>query len=251
MAKDSISAVLCLILALSVLTSVNPNPLLTACSPTNSSNNSYIKNSPFEQNLNILLQFLTLSTPLTGYNDTSIGDGSNQVYGQSLCRGDVDATDCQKCLENASQGIIKCQTKEAIIWYEVCQIHYSSLEFRKLMVYAGQKPSQNYHRRNVTQSNQFRKTWIELITNLSNKATSKSEKIFASGNTKYPNGNIYGLVQCTRDITRRNCRSCLSSALGDLQGFFPSGEGGIILSGNCNVRFEIYPFYNTSNSEGN
>lgn len=67
-----------------------------------------------------------------------MGDYPNRVFGQALCRGDINRTVCQNYLENARLEIlIKCITNaEAIIWYEVCQIQYS---YQKplMMIYAG------------------------------------------------------------------------------------------------------------------
>ncbi|KAF4398043.1 hypothetical protein G4B88_019764, partial [Cannabis sativa] len=207
---------------------VNSNPLLSDCIPTTVS-----YTSSFEHNLKTLLKSLVNNTPSsTGYKDTSYGDGLDQVYGQALCRGDVNVTDCQKCLESASQGIMnKCKTTRAIIWYEVCQIHYFPYDFRKMQIYAGKKPEKSYHRKKVAHPDQFRLAWTKLIKKLSDEAINDSNgTMFKTGDTEYSKGKIYGLVQCTRDIPKRECKICLRSALGDIQGFFPSEEGGIILS---------------------
>ncbi|XP_030491310.2 cysteine-rich receptor-like protein kinase 15 isoform X1 [Cannabis sativa] len=226
---------------------VNSNPLLSDCIPTTVS-----YTSSFEHNLKTLLKSLVNNTPSsTGYNDTSYGEGLDQVYGQALCRGDVNVTDCQKCLESASQGIMnKCKTTRAIIWYEVCQIHYFPYDFRKMQIYAGKKPEKSYHRKKVAHPDQFRLAWTKLIKKLSDEAINDSNgTMFKTGDTEYSKGKIYGLVQCTRDIPKRECKICLRSALGDIQGFFPSEEGGIILSSNCNVRFEIFRFFYTQSSK--
>ncbi|KAF4350870.1 hypothetical protein F8388_008052 [Cannabis sativa] len=226
---------------------VNSNPLLSDCIPTTVS-----YTSSFEHNLKTLLKSLVNNTPSsTGYKDTSYGDGLDQVYGQALCRGDVNVTDCQKCLESASQGIMnKCKTTRAIIWYEVCQIHYFPYDFRKMQIYAGKKPEKSYHRKKVAHPDQFRLAWTKLIKKLSDEAINDSNgTMFKTGDTEYSKGKIYGLVQCTRDIPKRECKICLRSALGDIQGFFPSEEGGIILSSNCNVRFEIFRFFYTQSSK--
>ncbi|PON41058.1 Mitogen-activated protein kinase kinase kinase [Parasponia andersonii] len=250
MDKEAISAMLYSLIALSLLTPVNPNPLQKYCDGTQLSGN----NSPFEKNLNILLQSLVSSTPLTGYNHTSFGNGSDRVYGQALCRGDVGAMDCQKCLENASQEVTTfCQRKQAILWYDLCQIRYSSQSFFQMMVYAGKEPDKNYSRENVSRPDQFRRILKEFITRLSDYAAFvDSETMFALGDTKYSKkGKIYGLAQCTRDITKTECRNCLTNALGDLKACCSSKEGGFVFSSSCSVRFDVSPFFNTSSSEAN
>jgi hypothetical protein len=73
------------------------------------------------------------------------------------------------------------------------------------------------------------------------------KRMFATGEIKFSKKEtIYGLVQCTRDIPNTSCSSCLVSALGDLQTCCDSREGGIIVSKNCNMRFELHQFYNAS-----
>ncbi|RVW21219.1 Cysteine-rich receptor-like protein kinase 11 [Vitis vinifera] len=79
--KDSLSAMLLLLPSLVLLlTPVTGDPLDKVCS-----NKTYTPNSPFENNL------------------------------KGLLRGDVAAKDCENCVENASQEIMKvCKSEEAI-----------------------------------------------------------------------------------------------------------------------------------------
>ena len=53
-------------------------------------------------------------------------------------------------------------------------------------------------------------------------------------------------VQCTRDISDVFCSNCLESAIGDLKACCYSREGGIVVSRNCNVRYQLYRFYSSS-----
>ena len=80
--------------------------LLDIFCPNNSRN--YTQNSPFENRLKQLLELLPSNTSITGFYNTSIGDGDYQdtVYGQALCRGDVNSTACRNCIQNASQKIL-------------------------------------------------------------------------------------------------------------------------------------------------
>ncbi|CAL5410904.1 unnamed protein product [Camellia sinensis] len=56
---------------------------------------------------------------------------------------------------------------------------------------------------------------------------------------------------CTRDISRRDCRVCLNSEFGDLDGCCDYRQGGTVLSRNCNMRFQLYPFYHEPTVNGN
>lgn len=92
------------------------DPLYTFCS---NDTRNYTLTSPFGNNLKLLLEALPSFTQLTGFNCTSIGKAPHEVYGQALCRGDVNSSAGQTCVKDASQEIFKaCKSKEAILWYD-------------------------------------------------------------------------------------------------------------------------------------
>ncbi|KAL6197578.1 hypothetical protein ACLB2K_033186 [Fragaria x ananassa] len=208
---------------------------------------SYTASSPFENNVKLLLESLSSNTSISGgfYNDT-IGNSPDQVYGQALCRGDVNSTVCQSCVHDASQEILKrCKNQEAIIWYEQCQVHYSSSPFFSLMVYTGKYPEKNKLEKNVSNPNQFDDVLNNSMKKLLDQTAYISKHMFATVHMKFSrNQSIYGLQQCTRDIIRSECHKCLEIALAELRKCCSTLEGGTIVSRNCNVRFELYQFFN-------
>ncbi|XP_015885062.3 cysteine-rich receptor-like protein kinase 25 isoform X2 [Ziziphus jujuba] len=250
MNKDAtFSATLSLTLVLSVLTPVSPYRLLTCCNTDN-----LTATSQFYHNLQILLESLPSNTSLAnGYFHDHIGDGNDRVYGQALCRGDVNRKDCMKCLENATQQVMNmCKRYEdSITWFDLCQIRYSSRNFTSMMEYAGKYPPQNSLRKSVKNPNKFGEKWIYLMDTLSVEAAFKNSKaMFAAGEIRVSEKEtIYGLVQCTRDIPPNQCKTCLDSALGDLKTCCSKREGGTVISANCNVRFELSLFHNASNPQ--
>ncbi|CAL5408450.1 unnamed protein product [Camellia sinensis] len=64
------------------------------------------------------------------------------------------------------------------------------------------------------------------------------------------NESIYGLVQCTRDISHSDCRGCLNDEFGDLEACCSYRQGGTIFSRNCNMRFQLFQFYNEPTING-
>ncbi|CAK7350951.1 unnamed protein product, partial [Dovyalis caffra] len=215
------------------------------------SNNTgnYTLNSPFENNLKLLLQTLPSITSLTGFNYTSVGEFPAKVYGQALCRGDVNSSACQACVEKASQEIFDdCASfKDAIIWYELCQVHYSFQNMTSLYVYTGKYPDWDSQENFVSDPVHFSDVLMYLMTNLSNEAAFNPSKLmFATGEIKFRRETVYGHSQCTRDIIADDCQTCLKTALAELEGCCSSRQGGIIVSRNCNVRFELYKYYNAS-----
>lgn len=230
-----------------IFTLISAEPHFTFCPDTA---HNYELNSTFEKNLRSLFDSLPLKTSLNeGFYNTSVGNGTNSVYVQALCRGDVTSKVCHNCVQNASQEIMKqCQREEAIIWYELCQIQYSYSNFFGSNVYTGKYPDSDYEMKNVSDPAHFHVIWKDFMENLIVKvAFGHSELMFATGKTKISESEtIYGLVQCTRDVSHEICKSCLDSAFGDLDGLCGFRQGGTVFSRSCNMRFELYQFYSRS-----
>jgi hypothetical protein len=248
MEKYVLSAMIFLIIPLLIRPILaSEDPVYTFCRPDS---RNYTPNSPFENNLKLLLQYsLPSNTSVKGFYNDSNGEDP-KVYGQALCRGDVNSTVCRDCIKNASQEILKqCKSEEATIWFELCQVRYSRQSFSPLMVYFGKYPEHIYLEKNLSINPVH---FDQVLTYLMKKISSEAafgplKRMFATGEIKFSRKEtIYGLVQCTRDISETSCDSCLVHALGDLHACCDSRQGGIIVSVNCNVRFELYQFYNAS-----
>ncbi|OIT35706.1 cysteine-rich receptor-like protein kinase 10 [Nicotiana attenuata] len=55
---------------------------------------------------------------------------------------------------------------------------------------------------------------------------------------------LYTLAQCTPDLSDSSCDRCLSTAIGNLPRH--GSRGGRVLLPSCNVRYELYSFYNVT-----
>ena len=228
------------------------DPLDTYC-PTESEFPFYTPSSTFHNNLKVLLGLLPSNTASNkGFNDTSVGEGVDKVYGQALCRGDItNSTVCRECIEKASQDIMnRCRSQNALIWYELCQVRYSFQMFFSSMDYTGKYPDHNLQEKNSSDPSGFDQVLAYLMNNLSQEAAfNPAKNMFAAGEVQFSGmKTIYGLVQCTRDLSETDCGSCLSSALTELTACCSYREGGIILSRTCNARFELYKFFNNSSA---
>lgn len=119
-----------------------------------------------------------------------------------------------------------------------------------MQVYTGKYPDWDAQEKSISNPDQFNQILKYLLSNLSTEAAfNPSRRMFATGEVKFSaKQTIYGLVQCTRDISTGDCKICLDSASGDLDACCFGKQGGIILSRNCDMRFEMYTFYNASSS---
>lgn len=215
-------------------------PNFTSCS----GRDNYTPNSSFEKSLNSLLNLLSLKAPKHGYYKFTLGSGGDQVYGQALCRGDVTRKSCQDCVANASREVIKqCPLdREAISWYEKCQVQYSfSPDFSD--TYAAKFPDSNDQENwVVVHRDQYKAQLMQLMNNLS-KETYGSKSMFATRKTKFEGTTIYALSQCLSDIKESSCETCLYKALEELYGCCGYRQGGTVFSRSCNVRFSVNKFY--------
>ncbi|KAL3624683.1 hypothetical protein CASFOL_031351 [Castilleja foliolosa] len=231
-----------LISSLLIQTAISVDPLFSICSSTSQ---NYTTNSPYETNLNNLLGNLYLKTPPTGFGLSSSGQSPNRAYGLSLCRGDASTDDCRACLVDASSEITKrCpNNRGAIIWYDNCYLKYLDNDF------FGNIDTSNrfymWNLRNVTNPEVFNRKVSELLSKLSENV-SETTIMFANGTVERVVGNetIYGMVQCSRDLSKGDCKRCVDDAISELPRCCNGSEGGRVVGGSCNVRYEIYQFLN-------
>ncbi|KAF2285008.1 hypothetical protein GH714_034684 [Hevea brasiliensis] len=193
------------LLILQAYTVFGDGPLFHFCS----SPENFTSNGPYENNLNKLAGDLYIQTPQSGFGFGSSGQNPDQAYGLALCRGDVSSSDCKTCVAEASGEIRKrCPYNKAAI---------------------------------IDSFNQKTK---ELLTQLAKEAYA-TPKLYVSGDSKLGESDkLYGLVQCTRDLSNADCQKCLNGIIGELPSCCDGKEGGRVVSGSCNFRYEIYPFVN-------
>ncbi|XP_058092208.1 cysteine-rich receptor-like protein kinase 44 [Magnolia sinica] len=214
-------------------------PLWTRCSHTA----DYTANSTFGANLNRLLSSLSSNVSLTGFSSSAIGENSNRIYGLAQCRGDTTPTTCRACLNTASQEIReKCPNRTAIIWYDECLLRYST---QRISSSSSNSPM-NYMRNPENASDQVRFNQIvdQMMDGLVSRAAS-GPAMYATNETKFTDfQTIYGLMQCTSDLSWRDCGACLENAVARIPTCCDGKKGGRAVGPSCNVRFETYKFYN-------
>ncbi|XP_044467013.1 cysteine-rich repeat secretory protein 38-like [Mangifera indica] len=221
-------------------TAFGAGPLFHFCSnPEN-----FTANGPYEANLNKLIGSLNVQTPPTGFGMSNVGDKPDQTYGLALCRGDVGTPDCKTCVADACSEIRKrCPyNKAAIIWYDYCLFKYSDEDF------FGQIDNKNkfymWNVQSVSDPVAFNQKTRELLSKLANDAYA-TPKLYAVGEMDLSESEkLYGLTQCSRDLSSTDCKKCLDGIIGELPSCCDGKEGGRVVGGSCNFRYEIYPFVN-------
>ncbi|CAI0407085.1 unnamed protein product [Linum tenue] len=245
---------LLIILILSCHTTAQPQTppefILKSCSDDAG---NYTDGSPYQRNLNTLL-FSSLTADnrtTTGFYNLSSGPppGPDRVNAIALCRGDVPLDDCRRCLAAAARRIlVDCPVqKQAFGYSDYCQIGYSNRS-----MYGSPVPDPpTFHRtngKNVTDPVRFDAALGVLLTRLRDSAAGGSSvRKFAAGTEREQQGfvTIYGLAQCSPDLSRQLCGGCLTGVGNRLIG---GRVGARIWQPGCQLRYETYLFYNETES---
>ncbi|KAJ0239586.1 Gnk2-homologous domain-containing protein [Hirschfeldia incana] len=181
-----------------------------------SNSTTFTENSIYFTNLRILLS--SISSPnasySTGFQNATTGQAPDRVTGLFLCRGDVTPEVCRSCIAFAVNDTLnRCPNEREVTLLRRVDLVLSTI---------------NQAATDASKSNSSRKFQVR-------KANSPALQF----------RTFYGLVQCTPDLTTQDCLSCLNFTINRL----PTGNiGGRIIVPSCSSRYELYPFYNESNT---
>ncbi|KAJ0971572.1 hypothetical protein J5N97_019531 [Dioscorea zingiberensis] len=198
------------------------------------------------RNLKNILSELTANTPAkAGFYNTSEGEKTDKLYGLALCRGDLapEGDSCKNCLNKASSSIVEdCPNKaQAIEWYESCFIRYSNQSFFGIVDADGRSMC------GTEQSNQAAANVTEAMAwRLMGDAVNST--VFLGVGKVEINSSLssYAMLQCTRDLSRAGCADCLQRGMDKVLKDCATTKGWRYLSGSCTLRYESFPFFDTS-----
>ncbi|KAG5413724.1 hypothetical protein IGI04_001291 [Brassica rapa subsp. trilocularis] len=207
----------------------------------------FAPNGAYDLNRQAMLSTLPSNvTANDGFYTTSTGQDPNRVYGLGMCFPGTEAGSCSDCIIAASNGLVhNCTTQtEAIDWRmyrnTLCLVRYSNRSFY------GSLDMQIIRSNNYTRDFQFNMTdleitWEALMIGLIDQASSlyyaaRTQKLESS------TSHVYGVVQCSRDLSLQNCTRCLQQNVIEYTSCCRGTQGGTISRPSCFVRWEVYPF---------
>ncbi|CAN7101298.1 unnamed protein product [Brassica rapa subsp. narinosa] len=209
----------------------------------------YKSKSLYEKNLNSLISNTSVKDYLYGV----YGYRPDTVYMVIQCRGDSYGSKCDTCLSTAYSELRKrCpMNKGAIVWFDRCLLRISPTTFINEMDLKNK--FYMYNMKKVRDPASFNAKTKALLTKLTKEATRKgserspAQEYYESGDMKLDGKmKLYGMVQCTRLIWNTDCKKCLDTIIGELPNCCDGKEGGRVVSGSCNFRYEIYPFLDST-----
>ncbi|KAL1201611.1 Cysteine-rich receptor-like protein kinase 10 [Cardamine amara subsp. amara] len=208
---------------------------------------TYSRNTTYFTNLQTLLS--SLSSPnasySTGFQTATAGQAPDRVTGLFLCRGDVSPEVCRSCVNFAVNNTFnRCRNeREVVIYYDECMLRYSNRNILSTLSTDGGVVLWNTQNVTSNQKDQFRDLVLSTMNQAAIDAANSSRKFDARKANFTALQNLYGLVQCTPDLTRQDCLRCLQQSINQL----PTDKiGGRFIVHSCSSRYELYSFYNES-----
>lgn len=219
----------------------------------NNDRGNYITGDTYHNNLKIASMRLTYTSKLEyGFSNSIYGQNNDKVNLIGICRGDLNPEDCRKCLIGSKFNLTQAcpNKKEAIGWYEdeKCMLRYSDRSILGLNEIGPAYFAWNLN--NATLADQFNVVVKQLLNDLKSKAIKgDSNRKYVVGTLPGPSSGeiIYGLVQCTPDLSGPQCDDCLISSIVEVSRCCSNRIGARIVRPSCNLRFETsYQFYQPS-----
>lgn len=233
------------------LSSAQRNIYLAGCN-NNKGNYTNTSTSAYITNLKTLFSYITSQTGESGFYNLSTGTGVDQVNGMALCRGDVSPTACKSCLSKVAGTIPEVcpNQKEAMVWYDECMLRYSNGS-----ILASMESWQTWQLKwfsdaaNATNPSAFNQQLVNLLRRLKSTASAgdSRRKFAADGPVAVTDlSSVYGLVECTPDLTRLDCSNCITGLISSIPQYSDNKIGATYVSPSCNLRYETHPFFNSS-----
>ncbi|XP_056158654.1 cysteine-rich receptor-like protein kinase 10 isoform X1 [Syzygium oleosum] len=209
---------------------------------------NYAAYSKYQDNLSRLLSGgLDNKGPIYGFYNTTEGEDPDKVYGLFLCRPDVAANLCQSCIVAATKLIVeRCPgQKEATIWYDECFVRYANRSFFSIMETEPIIFIVNPADVEQTFDNEDFDTEVtDFARNVTDLAIS-TESLYGTININVSSSvTLHELAQCTPDISKSDCKSCLLTAIKQYPTVLNYKRGGArILQPSCNMQYELHRFH--------
>lgn len=220
--------------------------------PTTNCNSStfYKEGSAFEKNLEKVFDNLLQGTKQSGFNISVYGQSPDTVYGRLQCREDLTVDQCSTCSQYAITTVKqRCGNAfGASTWPFHCVLRYENYNFiGQLDTDLGSIYAEDFRGdTGIFVPTDLHSSIENLLKKLSAEAAGNTKRSALGTSLDSLSQNIYGLAQCTRDLSSDDCTTCLSFSTNKIFTSYAEYAGVQYWSQSCIVRYEIYPFYNSS-----
>ncbi|EOA16151.1 hypothetical protein CARUB_v10004289mg [Capsella rubella] len=260
MAKKSCESLLCFLFFTISFSTVSVSAQTETCDATTG---VFKPNSTYANNRRLILSTLPSNvTAHDGYFNGSIGLGPDRVYVTGMCAPGAEPDVCSNCIKTTSEKLLqKCLNQmDGFSWSGekiLCLVRYSSNSSFGLLVLKPESGLYNVNEIKKENQKEFDSGWDGLMSRLIGRASSSvrnnssstssssslSSKYYATDVASVPvYGNIWVLMQCTPDISSKDCKLCLERNIDYYKTFYHGKRGSIIWRPSCFFRWEFYSF---------
>ncbi|KAL0890897.1 hypothetical protein Bca101_014880 [Brassica carinata] len=255
MGKQSSVSILCFIL-------ISFTPIFVSAQTCEEAAGTFKPNSPYEKNRRLINSTLASNvTAHAGFFNGSIGLGPDRVYALGMCAPGAELQACSNCIQDASDSLLStCLNQtDGFVWSGdefLCLVRYSSKSLYGVLALEPITPFHNVLNVRKEDEKEFDSVWdglkLRMLTGLSSSgrnnlssssSLSLSGKYYAKDVAPVPvYGNILMLMQCTPDISSKDCSLCVESSVDYYKKLYNGKRGVIMLRPSCFFRWELYNF---------
>ncbi|KAF8659600.1 hypothetical protein HU200_058354 [Digitaria exilis] len=216
-----------------------------AVRPNCSTTDNYTVASLYQVNLFKLMHDLEAGAiENRGFNTSREGDPPDAIFGLAMCYADVNWDQCQKCIEAATASAEQtCPfSRRMKASYKACILRYSDESFSSVADLS--VASYTSIDVNATDMAGMNTTGWKLMVGLIREASNSSLR-WANGSVVFSDSDgssqvLYGLVQCTKDLSASECTRCLTDFTAKLSSSHSNGSNyGAIKGYSCYVVYQI------------
>ncbi|XXG69372.1 hypothetical protein AAC387_Pa06g2259 [Persea americana] len=208
---------------------------------------NYTAGSIYESNLKTIVPSILYTNNVVLWRQTfyeaTYGDYPNAIYVYFQCMSEASEADCRQCLFISIDQIFNScpKRKQATVLNYYCILRDSNQSFLS-------HPDNTVRLRGAIPIPVFvTKAIIEEIGALIKDASASSSRI-RTRVTTVSNSQIrlYGLAQCTRDLSANDCYACLLGMARLIENNPFLVLERYIYSLSCNIKYDDHPFYDPS-----
>ncbi|XP_065866390.1 cysteine-rich receptor-like protein kinase 14 [Euphorbia lathyris] len=196
-------------------------------------------NSTYFRNGDLLLSSLpskvSQNTSLANFfYSTSIGQGSDKVYGKAICQADSTPQLCSDFLTDSIENLrTYCPNQKEGLSVSHFGIHYSNRPVNGVVLLEPTNAGYNVDDLNSENQVEFYEIWNSFMEKVAEKASMEELVKYATGEVNSTsNQTIYVLMQCFPDLALNSCRYCLRQAVNYYEAI---KDGYEFRSGMCSV----------------
>ncbi|KAG2571514.1 hypothetical protein PVAP13_7KG127600 [Panicum virgatum] len=201
---------------------------------------NYTAGSDYQSNLNQL----SAALPRSASSNTTLFATGTPGTAPDTC-GDIGASACNTCVATGFQDTQQfCAfAKDAAVYYDSCLLCFSNTNFIAtadndvVMILMNTK--------NFTgNADSMRLMLFTLLNDTTQQAAGSSTRFTTARLDISLLPTMYCLVQCMPDLAAGEYAACLRDFLQLTLRYLDGKQGGRLIGVRCNMRYEIYPFYN-------